>query len=81
MQITITDWSAFEPVDLGITLAITLKSLYPRQWEPAGFLKMLADRDSYETLLAGGDLAAIRATWSNELSEFLKVRAKYLIYK
>ncbi len=81
VQITITDWSAFEPVDLGITLAITLKSLYPRQWEPAGFLKMLADRDSYETLLAGGDLAAIRATWSNELSEFLKVRAKYLIYK
>jgi uncharacterized protein YbbC (DUF1343 family)/CubicO group peptidase (beta-lactamase class C family) len=81
VQIAITDWATFEPVDLGITLAITLKNLYPRQWEPAGFLKMLADRDSYEALLAGGDLAAIRSTWSAELAEFLKVRAKYLIYK
>jgi uncharacterized protein YbbC (DUF1343 family) len=81
VQMTITDWSTFEPVDLGITLAITLKNLYARQWEPAGFLKMLADRDAYEALLGGGDLNTIRATWLNELEEFAKVRAKYLIYK
>ena len=42
---------------------------------------MLADRDAYEALMAGGDLAAIRSTWDGELAEFLKVRAKYLIYK
>ena len=81
VQIAITDWSTFEPVDLGIGLAVTLRSLYPRQWEPAGFLKMLADRDAHEALLAGGDIAAIRATWQGELAEFLKVRAKYLLYK
>jgi uncharacterized protein YbbC (DUF1343 family)/CubicO group peptidase (beta-lactamase class C family) len=81
VQITITDWASFEPVDLGIGIAMTLKALYPRQWEPAGFLKMLADRDAYEALLAGADLNAIRGTWKNELSEFEKVRAKYLIYK
>ena len=81
MQIAITDWSSFEPVDLGVALAVTLRSLYPRQWEPAGFLKMLADRDAYESLLAGGDLAAIRSTWANELAEFATVRAKYLLYK
>ncbi len=81
VQIAITDWSTFEPVDLGVGLAVTLKSLYPRKWEPAGFLKMLADRDSYEALQAGGDLAAIRSTWQEELAEFVKVRAKYLLYK
>jgi uncharacterized protein YbbC (DUF1343 family)/CubicO group peptidase (beta-lactamase class C family) len=81
VQIAITDWSTFEPVDLGIAIAITLKSLYPRQWEPAGFLKMLADRDAYEALMAGGELNAIRGTWSNELAEFLKVRSKYLLYR
>ena len=58
-----TDWATFEPVDLGVALAATLRSLHPRQWEPAGFLKMLADRDAYDALLAGGDLAAIKATW------------------
>ena len=81
VQIAITDWSTFEPVDLGVGIAITLRSLYPRQWEPAGFLKMLADRDAYEALLAGGDLAAIRSTWDAELAEFARVRAKYLLYK
>ena len=81
VQILLTGWSTFEPVDLGIGLAVTLRSLYPRQWETAGFLKMLADRDAHEALLAGGDVAAIRSTWENELAEFLKVRAKYLLYK
>ena len=81
VQIAITDWSTFDPVDLGIGLSVTLRSLYPSQWEPAGFLKMLADRDAYEALLAGGDIAAIRSTWEGELAEFLKVRAKYLLYK
>ena len=81
VQILLTDWSTFEPIDLGIGLAVTLRSLYPRQWEPAGFLKMLADRDAHEALLAGGDVAAIRSTWGGELAEFLKVRAKYLLYK
>ncbi len=81
VQIAITDWATFEPVDLGIGLAVTLKSLYPRKWEPAGFLKMLADRDAYEALMAGGDLAAIRSTWQEELAEFARVREKYLLYK
>jgi uncharacterized protein YbbC (DUF1343 family)/CubicO group peptidase (beta-lactamase class C family) len=81
VQIILNDWSTFEPVDLGVSIAITLRALYPRQWEPAGFLKMLADRDAYEALLAGGDLAAIRSTWEGELAEFLKVRANYLLYK
>jgi uncharacterized protein YbbC (DUF1343 family)/CubicO group peptidase (beta-lactamase class C family) len=81
VNIAITDWSTFEPVDLGISIAITLRSTYPKTWEPSGFLKMLADRDSFEALLAGGNLAAIKATWDGELAEFVKVRAKYLLYK
>ncbi len=81
VQIAISDWSTFDPVDLGVGLALTLRKLYPRQWEAAGFLKMLADRDAYEALLAGAPLPAIRATWDGELAEFAKVRAKYLLYK
>jgi uncharacterized protein YbbC (DUF1343 family)/CubicO group peptidase (beta-lactamase class C family) len=81
VNIVITDWSTFEPVDLGISIAITLWSMYPKTWEPAGFLKMLADRDAFEAFLAGGDLAAIKATWDGELTEFAKVRAKFLLYK
>jgi len=81
VNIALTDWATFEPVDLGIAMAVTLRKLYPRQWEPAGFLRMLADRDAHEALLNGGNLAAIKATWEGELAEFAKVRAKYLLYR
>ncbi len=81
VQVAVTDWSTFEPVDLGVALAVTLRSLHPGRWEPAGFLRMLADRDAFEALMAGGDLAAIRSTWGGELAEFARVREKYLIYK
>ena len=81
VQIAITDWATFEPVDLGVSIAVALRSLYPEKWEPAGFLKMLADRDAHEALTSGKDLAAIKSTWTGELGEFLKVRAKYLIYQ
>ena len=81
VQVIVTEWTSFEPVDLGLTIAELLVSLDKSRWEPAGFLKMLADRDAYEALTTGGNLKAIKATWEGELAEFLKVRTKYLIYR
>jgi uncharacterized protein YbbC (DUF1343 family)/CubicO group peptidase (beta-lactamase class C family) len=81
VQIAIDDWSRFEPVELGITLAVTLRALYAGDWEPAGLLRLVADRATYEAVLAGHDPAAIRALWEPEIAEFLKVRARYLIYE
>jgi uncharacterized protein YbbC (DUF1343 family) len=80
VQILLNDWKAFDPLDAGIGMAVVLRRLRREMWKPEGFLKMLADRDSYERLLEGGNLGAIRATWKAELDEFRRVRAKYLIY-
>jgi uncharacterized protein YbbC (DUF1343 family)/CubicO group peptidase (beta-lactamase class C family) len=80
VQILITDWSRFDPLDLGIGMAITLHRLYPTTWEPAGFLKMLADRPSYQAMLDGKSLVDVRAVWTEELNTFRRVRAKYLLY-
>ena len=44
VQIAIDDWGAFEPLTLGIGLAAVLHELYPKDWEPAGLLKLLAHR-------------------------------------
>jgi uncharacterized protein YbbC (DUF1343 family) len=81
VQILITDWDAFEPLTLGIGLAVVLRDLYPRDWEPSGFLKMIADRATYDALLEGRDAASIMALWGPELEEFQKVRSNYLIYQ
>jgi uncharacterized protein YbbC (DUF1343 family)/CubicO group peptidase (beta-lactamase class C family) len=78
--IAITDWDNFDPLDLGVGLAVVLRARYRDQWEAPGLLRLLAHRASYEAILAGKDVATIRTTWEQELAEFRKVRAKYLLY-
>ena len=81
VQIAIDDWRTFEPLALGVGLAVVLHELYPKEWEPAGLLKLLADRATYDAVLAGRDVAAIVALWRSELEEFREIRSRYLIYK
>ena len=80
VQIFITDWSRFDPLDLGIGLACTLRRLYPETWKPEGFLKMLADRPSYQAVLDGKPIAQVKAVWRGELAAFRAIRSKYLLY-
>ncbi len=78
--IMITERERFEPVSLGIGFACVLHSLYPKDWEPAGFLKMLADQAAYQAILDGRGVREVEAGWQAELREFLEVRGRYLIY-
>jgi uncharacterized protein YbbC (DUF1343 family) len=80
VQVVIVDWKAFDPLKLGLTLAVTLKERYPGAWKPEGVLGMLADRAAYRALVDGQRPEAIEALWKRELDEFRRVRAKYLIY-
>ncbi len=81
VYIQITDRGAFEPVRLGIALAVSLRRLYPEDWKPEGFLKMLADEAAYQAVLDGKGIEEIEATWRQELSGFRRIRSRYLIYK
>jgi uncharacterized protein YbbC (DUF1343 family) len=81
VYLAVTDWARFDPIDLGIGMATVLRAKYRERWNPEGFLRMLADRDSYRDLLDGKDYRAIRAGWEPELAEFRKVRSRYLSYR
>ena len=80
VQILITNWSEFDPLRLGITLAVQLRAHYPNEWQPDGLLRLLCDRATYEKILAGKPVDAIIAGWTEELAEFLKIRSRYLLY-
>jgi uncharacterized protein YbbC (DUF1343 family) len=80
VQIIVTDWTAFQPIDAGIGLAVTLRRLYHDRWEPAGLLRLLADRDAYQAILDGERISGVRATWEDQLVEFRAIRSKYLLY-
>ncbi|WZP00985.1 DUF1343 domain-containing protein [Isosphaeraceae bacterium EP7] len=78
--IAITDWSSFEPLDLFLGMATTLRSTYRDAWEPANLEKFITDEATYRGIVDGKDPATIRAGWKAELEQFAAVRRKALIY-
>ena len=81
VYLIISDWDAFDPIELGIGLAVTLRRLYPEQWKPEALNRLMTNRAAYDAIVGGADLRAVQRTWSRELSEFLSVRSQYLIYQ
>jgi uncharacterized protein YbbC (DUF1343 family)/CubicO group peptidase (beta-lactamase class C family) len=81
VYIVVSDWSRFDPLQLGVTMAVQLRALYPQQWKPEGLLRLLNDRATYDDILAGKPADAIMARWQPELNEFLRIRERYLLYR
>ena len=48
MDIIVDDWSAVRPVRLGLEVAAALRELYPKEWEPKNFDRLLVHKATYE---------------------------------
>jgi uncharacterized protein YbbC (DUF1343 family) len=80
VQILVTSWDDFDPLKLGIVLALELRRQYPTKWDPSGLKRLLADRATYDDIVAGKSLGEIMSRWDAEVAEFRKVRERYLLY-
>jgi len=80
VQILVTSWALLDPLRLGASLALELRARYPEKWQPEGLLRLLADRATYQDILARKPVEAIMAHWNEELTEFDKIRSRYLLY-
>jgi len=80
VQIVLVNWEAFDPLLLGVTLAVTLRTLYPQEWQPEGLLRLLANKSAYDEIIACKPAAAIMARWTTDLDHFRRVRSRYLLY-
>jgi uncharacterized protein YbbC (DUF1343 family) len=81
IDILIDDWSAVRPVPLGLTLAAALRKLYPQDWNPKNFDRLLIHRSTYDGLLAGKPVGELEAAWQPGLDAFKERRAKFLLYE
>ncbi len=80
VRLDVVDREALRSVSLGIEIAVALRDLYPTDWDRKGFVKLLANGAVFQRLERGETAPAIIASWQKDLEEFVKRRAKYLLY-
>jgi uncharacterized protein YbbC (DUF1343 family) len=79
--IVITDRERLNAVDIGIEIAVTLQRLYPEDYALDKIKNLLRHEETLEAIRAGSRRADIVGKWGDELAEFKRRRAGFLIYK
>ena len=69
-----------EPFFLGLTIAATLRRLYPAAWRVEGYATLLANKAAFDALSRGDAPESIRALGEADRREFLVRRQGYLLY-
>jgi uncharacterized protein YbbC (DUF1343 family)/CubicO group peptidase (beta-lactamase class C family) len=80
VAIHVDDRASFDPIRTGLTVARTLITLYPADFQPKGLLLLLGNQATFDALLRGDPLEKIVSSWSPDLAAFAAVRARYLLY-
>jgi len=81
VQFIVTDRQNFAPVDLGIVLATTLHSLYPRDLKIEKLSRLLAHPATLDAIRAGKSLTEIKTLWAKDRERFAEVRDRCLLYR
>ena len=80
VQIFLDDWSRFESLPVGFTIAATLRQLYPKDWQTKRYNVLLGNDEVHAALQKGEPASKLLQIGVAERRAFLKVRAKYLLY-
>jgi uncharacterized protein YbbC (DUF1343 family)/CubicO group peptidase (beta-lactamase class C family) len=80
IDIIADDWSAVRPVLLGLEIAAALRKLYPDDWNPKNYDRLLVHKATYEGILAGKPSAELERAWKDELDRFKTRRKAFLLY-
>ena len=76
----VTDRQKLAPVRVGVELALTLRTLYPKAWEEEKLTTLLVNRQALDGILAGEDYATLSRRWNPGLREFAQRRKPHLLY-
>lgn len=92
VQWYVTDRQRFRPYRTGLALLATARRLYPRQfaWRKPPYefereklpIDLLCGTDRIRKQIEGGrPVAQMEAGWKRELSAFMRIRGRYLLYR
>lgn len=76
----ITNRDVFDSTRLGLEIAVGIQKMYPGRLDFNLGKRLIGSDDAIRRIQAGEDPRTIQTSWQDALSEFLKIREKYLIY-
>ncbi len=81
INIVITDRARFRSVRTGIEIAVALRKLFPKDWQPERYSRLLVNARIFELVSRGDDPDSVERAWAAELDAFRRRRAQFLLYK
>jgi uncharacterized protein YbbC (DUF1343 family)/CubicO group peptidase (beta-lactamase class C family) len=81
INIVITDRQAFKSVRTGLEVAVALHRLWPSDWKPEEYVKLIVNQEVFDRLKAGDSAEELEKASQQKLDEFKRRRAPLLLYK
>ncbi|MCA9169871.1 MAG: DUF1343 domain-containing protein, partial [Planctomycetales bacterium] len=80
VQLSITNRQKLSPLDVGLVIATTLRTMYPNDWQVEKYDRLLGNAQVLEAVRSGATLAQIRQGFEPDVQAFRTRRAAYLLY-
>lgn len=81
INIVIIDRQSFKPVRTGLEIAAALRRLFPADWKPDEYVKLIVNQEIFDRLKAGEPAEDLEKASQQKLDEFKRRRAPLLLYK
>ena len=83
VQVHVMDRDAFNPVVVALTVIATIHDLYPHQFQfnASGFDRLVGNDWVRRDIEKGVPVSEMQRRWQAGLSQFEKIRQRYLLYK
>ncbi len=80
VDVIVDDWEKVRPVSLGMAVAVTLRKLYPDDWQTKRYDTLLVHKVTFDALTGGKSAAELEAAWAADLAKFAERRTAALLY-
>jgi uncharacterized protein YbbC (DUF1343 family)/CubicO group peptidase (beta-lactamase class C family) len=80
VNIIVDDWSRFNPLRTGFTVAAALRDLFPEGWDPARYDRLLVHKATYDAFKSGKSVSELERAWASDLKKFRDRRKAFLLY-
>jgi uncharacterized protein YbbC (DUF1343 family) len=80
VDVVIDDWEKVRPVSVGMAVAVTLRKLYPDDWQTKRYDTLLVHKATFDGLTAGKGAAELEMAWAADLAKFQERRKAALLY-